>query len=93
MSVVLPSGLMVWGLRRPAPQAGLGIARFFAWEWAKLGLSVVLMLLAPWGIEQWSGLALLAGVILAVKAHWLALWWLTRKSRGLETKNDLNTED
>lgn len=93
LAVLLPSILMAWGIRRPTPLAGLSLARFFAWEWAKLGLSVVLMLLAPWGVEQWSGLALLAGVILAVKAHWLALWWLTRRSRGLESKNDLNTED
>lgn len=92
-AVVLPAALMAWGVGRVTQLAGVGLFRFFAWEWVKLGLSVVLMLLAPWVVPGLSGLAMLAGVILAVKAHGLALWLLMRRRRGLESKNDLNTED
>jgi ATP synthase protein I len=47
--------------------------QFFVWELIKIALTVALLAMAPWLIEGISWLALLAGVVVAMKMYWVAL--------------------
>lgn len=80
---VLPSALMAWGLGRrssPAPGGEQGsrpapvalAVRFLSWEFVKIGVSVVMLLLAPVLVQPIHWPALLAGLVLCTKAMWLA---------------------
>ena len=74
---VLPNALMAWGLTRgtnPSNPTALAF-RFMVWEWMKLGLSVVMLLLAPMVVPGLVWPALLAGLIVCLKAGWLAFLW------------------
>lgn len=82
LCVLLPTALMVYGvssralsrwfrLARPAG-AGAALASLFFWEGIKILLAVVLMGLAPLLIVDLSWLGLLAGLVVVLKAYWLA---------------------
>ena len=81
LAICLPSALMLWALTRRSrrvlgrPQAAL--ADFFLWEGVKLVLAIAMMAATPVWFDSPSWLALTAGVLLALKAHWLVAWRLT----------------
>lgn len=85
-AVVLPTGLMAWGLTQSALSrraAGGGaqasLAGFFVWEGAKLLLAIALLALAPKVVPDLSWLALVAGLVVVLKAYWLELWFRARR--------------
>lgn len=73
LAIALPAALFVRALHRPAVSTQVAMLRFAVWEMVKLGLSVLMLGLAWWLVEGLNGLALLAGVVAALKMYWLAL--------------------
>ena len=47
--------------------------RFFVWELIKLGLTIAFLAAAPWLVSGLNWLAMLAGVVAAMKMYWVAL--------------------
>jgi len=86
-AVVVPTGLMAWGLtkgalsRRAVGGAQASLAGFFVWEGAKLLLAIALLALAPKLVPDLSWLALVAGLVVVLKAYWLELWFRARRSK------------
>ncbi len=86
-AVVVPTGLMAWGLtkgalsRRAAGGAQASLAGFFVWEGAKLLLAIALLALAPRLVTDLNWLALVAGLVVVLKAYWLELWFRARRSK------------
>jgi len=86
-AVVVPTGLMAWGLtkgalsRRAVGGAQASLAGFFVWEGAKLLLAIALLALAPRLVPDLSWLALVAGLVVVLKAYWLELWFRARRSK------------
>jgi len=75
MAVAIPAALFVRGAMRGS-QAGsqsAAMQRFFVWELIKLGLTVAFLAAAPWVVGNLNWLALLAGVVAAIKMYWVAL--------------------
>ena len=75
MAVAIPAALFVRGVRRAgvAGAQSAAMLRFFVWEMIKIGLTVALLAAAPWLIEGINWLALVAGVVAAMKMYWVAL--------------------
>jgi ATP synthase protein I len=78
VAVIAPAALMVWGLRgglmrRLSVHPAGSLIGFALLEGGKLMLSVLLMLSAPQAVDNLSWLALLAGVVVALKVHWLVV--------------------
>jgi ATP synthase protein I len=48
---------------------------FMLWEGVKIGLSVLLLILAARIVQPLSWPALLAGLVVCIKVYWLALAW------------------
>jgi ATP synthase protein I len=81
---VVPAALMVHGLSRGRWRVspGLSAAGFMLWELAKIGVSVLMLVLAPRLIRPLSWPALLAGLVACMLVYWFALLW-----RGSRTQN------
>ncbi len=77
VSVALPAALFARGISRPAARlnAATAVGRFLVWELAKLGLTAALLFAAFHWVDGLNGLALLAGLVVAMKVYWLALLW------------------
>lgn len=77
-SVAMPSTLMAVALARGQRQslraATAALTGFFVWEGVKLLSSIGLMAGALWWFETPSWLALLVGVVVALKAHAVVAW-------------------
>ena len=80
MAVAIPAALFVRGVMRTAggrtQEARLASAvmlRFFVWELIKLGLTIAFLAAAPWLVGGLNWLAMLAGVVAAMKMYWVAL--------------------
>jgi len=87
-AVVLPAALLARVMSRPvarhAGAAGVTLLRFFMWELTKLALSVALLAAAPWLLPGLSWLALVGGLVVAMKAHGVAAWFeMRRMSRSM----------
>ena len=83
LAVVIPAALFARGLlrQRGAASAGSALAGFFVWEMVKIALTVAMLVAAPRLILQLNWLALLAGFVVTMKVHWVAIWLrLGRKS-------------
>ena len=85
VAVVIPAAFFARGLRLHlgAGQENLAMVRFFGLEIAKLVLTVVLLVLAPWVVPGLNWLALVLGLVVVMKTYWLALWLLTRSAKIL----------
>ncbi len=75
LAVVVPGALFARGLTSQFSSispvtAGFG---FFVWEAVKIGVSVGMLALAPRLVAGLDWLAMLIGLILALKVYWLAL--------------------
>ncbi len=46
---------------------------FFGWEVAKIVLTVVLLVAAPWVIPGLNWVALVVGMLITMKTYWVAL--------------------
>jgi ATP synthase protein I len=77
LAVVIPGALFARGLTSQFSSispvtAGFG---FFVWEAVKIGVSVGMLAAAPQLVAGLDWLAMLIGLILALKVYWLALLW------------------
>lgn len=80
VSVWVPTALMLWALlrgRRSSVGAQAALAGFFFWEGVKLVLALAMMAATPFWFASPTWLALMAGVMVALKAHWLVAWRLS----------------
>lgn len=85
MCILVPTALMAYGLTasglsrwvaRVFPgAAGVSLAGLFFWEGVKILLAVALMWAAPSLIPNLSWLALVAGLVVVLKAYWFAFWF------------------
>lgn len=76
VSVVVPAALFARGVFRHKvsvnPRAA--VVGFFGWEIVKIVLTVALLAAAPRLVPDLNWLALLAGMVITMKAYWVALW-------------------
>jgi len=79
--VVVPGALMARGmtsaLSRVSP--GASAVSFMSWEFVKVGVSVVLLVLATRIVQPLSWPALLVAAAVCIKVYWLALAWRRRR--------------
>ena len=47
--------------------------KFFVWELIKIALTIAFLAAAPWVVKDLHWLALMAGVVVALKMYWVAL--------------------
>ncbi|MDI9332478.1 MAG: ATP synthase subunit I [Alphaproteobacteria bacterium] len=75
LTVVLPSAIMAHGLtgRLASVNAATAALGFLVWEGVKILLSVAMLLLAGRLIDGLSWPALLVGLVVTMKIHWLVL--------------------
>ncbi|MFT4241026.1 MAG: ATP synthase subunit I [Acidovorax sp.] len=75
LAVVAPAALFARGVlrRRASDHAGAAVLRFFGWEIAKIVLTVALLAAAPRLVPGLNWIALLAGMVIAMKTYWVAL--------------------
>lgn len=75
LAVVLPAGLFARGVQRHSVGGNTrsAMVRFFVWELAKLVLTVAMLVAAPRLVTDLSWLALLVGMVVTMKAYWVAL--------------------
>ena len=86
VAVIVPAALMVLGMngslmRRLSAYPAGPLLGFAILELIKLLLSVGLMFAAPQAVENLSWLAMLVGVVVALKVHWLVLGFRTMRAR------------
>lgn len=82
LAVVLPASLLARVMARQAGSAGVTLLKFFIWELAKLALTVALLAAAPWLFPGLNWLALVGGLVVAMKAHGVAAWFEMRRMRA-----------
>ena len=75
LAVIVPAALFARGLMRQFASGSVVEVgfRFFAWEAAKLAVSVAMLFAAPKLVTELSWLALLIGLIVTMKVYWVAL--------------------
>jgi ATP synthase protein I len=81
-TVVLPGALMARGMtsKLSSMSPGASAVSFMAWEMLKIGVSVVMLVLAPKLVQPLSWPALLVSLVVCMKVYWIALLWRGRKS-------------
>lgn len=79
-AVVVPSSLMARGMtsRLTSLNPGVSAVSFMLWELVKLGLTVVLLAMAPKWVPGLSWPALLVALAIGVQMVWVALLWRGR---------------
>lgn len=76
-TVVVPGVLMARGMtsRLSGMSPGNSAVSFMLWEMVKIGVSVVMLMLANRIVQPLSWPALLAGLVVCMKVYWVALLW------------------
>jgi ATP synthase protein I len=84
LCILLPTALMAYGLTSSAwtrwrgssrsKSAGASLVGMFVWEGIKILLALAMMWLAPRFVPDLSWLGLLVGLVVVLKAYWLAFW-------------------
>ena len=74
MTAAVPAALFARGLRSrfSSLNAGTAVAGFFVWEMVKLAVTVAMLVAAPRLVPGLEWLALLVGLVLALKMYWVA---------------------
>jgi ATP synthase protein I len=88
--IALPTALMAYGLTASPlsralvavfpGMARLSLAGVLFWEGVKVLLALVMMWLAPRVVPDLSWLGLVAGLVVVLKAYWLAFWFQNRRA-------------
>ncbi|MBS0392389.1 MAG: ATP synthase subunit I [Proteobacteria bacterium] len=73
LSVVLPAALFARAMARRRSSAGAAMVGLFGWELVKIVVTVAMLAAAPRLVPGLSWLALLAGMVVTMKAYWIAL--------------------
>jgi ATP synthase protein I len=78
--VVVPGALMARGMTSPisSMSPGASAVSFMFWLMVKIGVSVVLLMLAVRIVQPLSWPALLVGLVVCIKVYWVALAWRRR---------------
>ncbi len=76
-TVVVPGVLMARGMtsRLSSASPGTSAVSFMLWEMVKIGVSVVMLMLANRIVQHLSWPALLVGLVVCLKVYWVALLW------------------
>ena len=79
-TAVVPGALMARGATRRLPGAPAGVVAVgvLFWAFVKVGVSVLMLMLAPRVVQPLSWPCLLAALALCMQAYWLALLWRGR---------------
>jgi len=90
LCIALPTALMAYGLTASPlsralavvfpGMARLALAGVLFWEGVKVLLALVLLWLAPQVVPDLSWLGLVAGLVVVLKAYWLAFWQQNRRA-------------
>ena len=78
VAVLVPAVLFARGVTRRHLEPGSALVSVFVWEFVKIAVSVVMLMLAPKLVQPLSWPALLVGLVLCMKVYWLALSWRGR---------------
>jgi ATP synthase protein I len=80
-TAVVPGALLAHAMTRrlSSMSPGVSAVSFMSWEFVKIGVSVVMLLLAPRLVQSLSWPALLIALVLCIKVYWIALQWRGRK--------------
>lgn len=82
LAVIAPAAMFVRGVHGGGvANAGSVWIRFCVWELAKVVLTVAMLVLAPRVLMSISWLALVFGMVVTMKAYWVAVW-LSSKRRS-----------
>ncbi|MBU4423773.1 MAG: ATP synthase subunit I [Gammaproteobacteria bacterium] len=75
LAVVAPAALFARGVLRHKASVNprMAMVGFFGWEVAKIVLTVLLLAAAPRLVPELSWIALLVGMVIAMKMYWVAL--------------------
>lgn len=84
LAVILPAAVLARGLARQSGAAGAALAGFFVWELVKVVLTVAMLLAAPRVVPHLSWLALLVGLVVAMKVYWVAVWLHPARPKSTE---------
>lgn len=81
MVAAIPAALFVRGLRGrfSSLNPGTAVFGFLLWEMVKLFVSVAMLVAAPRLVPQLNWLALLAGLVVALKMYWVASVFAPRR--------------
>ena len=79
-AVVIPGALMARGMTSAftSVSPGASAVGFMVWAMVKIGVSVVLLVLATRIVQPLSWPALLVGLVACMQVYWLALAWRRR---------------
>jgi ATP synthase protein I len=74
-TVVLPNALLARGMTRKPTSINVlsAVVALLVWEMVKVALTLAMLFGAPWVVKNLSWPALLVGLVLTMKVHWLAL--------------------
>ena len=80
-TVVLPAALMARGMTSSLSSMSPinSAVSFMSWEFVKIAVSVLMLMLAPKIVQPLSWPALLVALVLCLQVYWLALSWRGRK--------------
>lgn len=80
LAVIIPGTVFVRGLtsKLSSVNAGAAMLAFFFWEAVKIALTIAMLFAAPKVVTDLSWPAMLAGLVITMKAIWLTL--LTSKA-------------
>lgn len=80
-TVVVPGALMARGMtsRLSSMAPGTSAVSFMLWEFAKIGVSVVMLAVANRIVQPLVWPALLVGLVVCIKVYWVALLWRRTK--------------
>jgi ATP synthase protein I len=81
-TVVVPGALMARGMtsRLSSMTPGVSVVSFMLWEFAKIGFSVAMLVVAGRILQPLVWPALLVGMVVCMKVYWLALLWRHRRT-------------
>jgi ATP synthase protein I len=79
-TVVVPGALMARGMtsKLTSMAPGTSAVSFMLWEFVKIGVSVVMLVVANKIVQPLVWPALLVGLVLCMKVYWVALLWRRR---------------
>jgi ATP synthase protein I len=81
--VVVPGALLARGMtsRLSSLSPTVSALSFMVWVVVKIGVSVVMLMLAPKLVQPLSWPALLVALVLCIKVYWVALLWRGRPEK------------
>jgi len=87
LAVVIPGALFVRGLtsKVSSMNPGAAVVGFFLWEAVKIALTLAMLFAAPRLVENLSWPAMLAGLIVTMKAYWGVLWFKPKRPNTQQT--------